>query len=331
MKSTRVQCSLLWERVMNKSNSNHDNLAYNIDRMKRAIDHDNSIHHELSSYEKIRQENIRRNEEFLAKVGLSPIKQSSTGNENKTTNRSRNKIERVIKIGRVIEEPTRKSRRIEALPVISYDMKIIDKISSLEDKNDNNNNNNDDDENNEINAVKKPKSSGPRLPPSSDMSRAINAQLSDILSKSLGQHVKDYGKGAVMALCNNGTIPRFSKYSGVVEWKNAIFLWVNLGYDKSQYPNTFSEKGKYITWFGGSKMHEESEVIKRLIKLGESSYKGDENIILFVRKEGESYVCLGRLAHINYQLNLSPVTFKWRLLDYDALKHNIYFKSIINM
>jgi hypothetical protein len=163
------------------------------------------------------------------------------------------------------------------------------------------------------------------------MSRAINAQLSDILSINLGQHVKDYGKGAVMAICNNGAIPRFSKYSGVVEWKNAIFLWVNLGYDKSQYPNTFSEKGKYITWFGGSKMHEDSEVIKRLIKLGESTYKGDENIILFVRKEGESYVCLGRLAHINYQLNVSPVTFKWQLLDYDTLKDNVYFKSIINM
>ena len=280
----------------------------------------NNINNELSSYEKLRIENIKRNEEFLSKVGLSPTIKHSNVNV-KTINRN-NK-------NRVIEEPTRKSRRIEALPVISYDMKIIDKLSSLEDKNDNNNNEYDDDGIKDI--VKRSKSSGPRPPPSSDMSRAINAQLSDILSINLGQHVKDYGKGAVMAICNNGTIPRFSKYSGVVEWKNAIFLWVNLGYDKSQYPNTFSEKGKYITWFGGSKMHEDSEVIKRLIKLGESTYKGDENIILFVRKEGESYVCLGRLAHINYQLNVSPVTFKWQLLDYDTLKDNVYFKSIINM
>ena len=283
---------------------------------------DNNINNELSSYEKLRIENIKRNEEFLSKVGLSPNVNVKTINRN---NKNRNKIERVI------EEPTRKSRRIEALPVISYDMKIIDKLSSLEDKNDNDNNNNEYDDDGIKDIVKRSKSSGPRPPPSSDMSRAINAQLSDILSINLGQHVKDYGKGAVMAICNNGTIPRFSKYSGVVEWKNAIFLWVNLGYDKSQYPNTFSEKGKYITWFGGSKMHEDSEVIKRLIKLGESTYKGDENIILFVRKEGESYVCLGRLAHINYQLNVSPVTFKWQLLDYDTLKDNVYFKSIINM
>jgi len=283
----------------------------------------NNINNELTSYEKLRIENIKRNEEFLSKVGLSPNVNVKTINRNNT---KRNKIERVI------EEPTRKSRRIEALPVISYDMKIIDKLSSLEDKNDNsNNNNNEYDVDGIKDIVKRSKSSGPRPPPSSDMSRAINAQLSDILSINLGHHVKDYGKGAVMAICNNGKIPRFSKYSGVVEWKNAIFLWVNLGYDKSQYPNTFSEKGKYITWFGGSKMHEDSEVIKRLIKLGESTYKGDENIILFVRKEGESYVCLGRLAHINYQLNVSPVTFKWQLLDYDTLKDNVYFKSIINM
>jgi hypothetical protein len=24
-------------------------------------------------------------------------------------------------------------------------------------------------------------------------------------------------------------MPKFSKYSGVVEWQNAIFLWVNIG------------------------------------------------------------------------------------------------------
>jgi hypothetical protein len=78
-------------------------------------------------------------------------------------------------------------------------------------------------------------------------------------------------------------------------------------------------------------MHEESEVIKRLIKLGQNSYKGDDQIILFVRKEGENYVCLGRLVHVDYNLDVSPVTFRWQLLDYDSLKSIDYFKSIVKM
>jgi len=276
---------------------------------------------ELSSYEKIRLDNIKRNEEFLSKVGLSPntsnIKEKVKANNNNSKKKKKNdRFNDII-------EPMRKSRRIEALPVISYDPKIIDKLSSIEE---------DDDNNNVIEKVKRPKApSGPRPTPSSDMSRAINAQLSDVTSKGLGQHVSEYGKGAVMAMCNNGSVPRFSKYSGVVEWKNAVFLWVNLGQDKSQYPNTFSEQGKYITWFGGSKMHEESEVIKRLIKIGQTSYKGDDQIILFVRKEGENYVCLGRLVHVDYNLDVSPVTFRWQLLDYESLKGIDYFKSIIKM
>ena len=276
----------------------------------------------LSSYERIRLENIKRNEEFLSKVGLSP-NTSNIKEKVKANNNNSKKKKKSDRFNDVIE-PMRKSRRIEALPVISYDPKIIEKLSSIEE---------DDDNNNVIEKVKRPKpsSSGPRPPPSSDMSRAINAELNDILSSGLGQHVTEYGKAAVMALCNNGSVPRFSKYSGVVEWKNAVFLWVNLGQDKSQYPNTFSEQGKYITWFGGSKMHEESEVIKRLIKIGQNSYKGDDKIILFVRKEGENYVCLGRLVHVDYNLDVSPVTFRWQLLDYDSLKGIDYFKSIIKM
>lgn len=214
-----------------------------------GIDNDND---NLSSYEKLRLENIKRNEEFLSQVGLSP----------KTSNiRDKNDIKKKKKkstdVFNDIVEPIRKSRRIEALPVISYDMKIIDKLSRIEDGNDNSNDNN-------TEKVKRPKpsSSGPRPPPSSDMSRAINAELNDVLSSGLGQHVTEYGKAAVMALCNNGSVPRFSKYSGVVEWKNALFLWVNLGHDKNQYPNTFSEQGKYITWFGGSKCTKTLRLLK---------------------------------------------------------------------
>lgn len=84
-----------------------------------------------------------------------------------------------------------------------------------------------------------------------------------------------------------------------------------------------------MVWW--KQMHEDSEVIKRLIALGQTSYKGNEKIILFVRKEGESYVCLGRLVHVDYKLDINPVTFRWQLLDYDNIRNNDFFKSIIKM
>jgi hypothetical protein len=104
----------------------------------------------------------------------------------------------------------------------------------------------------------KVRSSHIRAEPSSDSARAIDASIHIFLAKYLCNPVEDYGKAAVMQLANNGVLPRFSKYSGVVEWKNCVFLWVNI-FDLSksndcQYPNVFTEKGRFIKWFGGSKM-----------------------------------------------------------------------------
>lgn len=71
----------------------------------------------------------------------------------------------------------------------------------------------------------------------------------------LCQPIAHYGKAAVMSLSNHGSLPRFSKYAGALEWLNCVYLWVNLG-GTSGYSNAFSEKGRHIMWFGGSKMHQ---------------------------------------------------------------------------
>lgn len=47
-------------------------------------------------------------------------------------------------------------------------------------------------------------------------------------------------------------VPKFNKYSGVAEWNNAVFLWVNV--DGNTYGNSFYSEGRYITWFGGNRM-----------------------------------------------------------------------------
>lgn len=65
----------------------------------------------------------------------------------------------------------------------------------------------------------------------------------------------------MMRIANHGTVPKFSKYSGVVQWNNAYFLWVNITpsnqrskSDDDIYPNEFLDNGQKMTWFGGSLM-----------------------------------------------------------------------------
>jgi hypothetical protein len=67
--------------------------------------------------------------------------------------------------------------------------------------------------------------------------------------------IDDYGKAAIMQLSNDGILPRFSKYSGALEWSNCVYLWVNVG-GASGYSNSFTEAGRHMMWFGGSKMHQ---------------------------------------------------------------------------
>jgi hypothetical protein len=74
----------------------------------------------------------------------------------------------------------------------------------------------------------------------------------------LGSPIAETGKAAVMALANHGSAPKFSKYAGVVQWRNSYFLWVNvspMGSKGSEYPNQFLDNGREVTWFGGSQMH----------------------------------------------------------------------------
>eukprot|EP00980_Cylindrotheca_fusiformis_P002714 scaffold627_cov125-Cylindrotheca_fusiformis.AAC.31 len=125
----------------------------------------------------------------------------------------------------------------------------------------------------------------------------------------------------------------FNKYCGVQEWKNAIFLWVNLGNNKDNpVVNDFLEDGRQITWFGGSRMYDDSPVIHRLIQLGKEGEGGERNessrVILWCRKyqtatkQFTPYVCFGRLAYQSHVRESHPLAFVWRLLDYDRFKNH---------
>ena len=108
--------------------------------------------------------------------------------------------------------------------------------------------------------------------------RNLYANLSLFLGpNNLCKPFTEFGKAAVVTAANNGIPPKFSKYSGVLEWKNCVFLWVNLGPGLASsngsgmddeigsvggrkgsveltYDNTFLNEGRSFVWFGGNKM-----------------------------------------------------------------------------
>ncbi|CAM9682713.1 unnamed protein product, partial [Hapterophycus canaliculatus] len=85
-------------------------------------------------------------------------------------------------------------------------------------------------------------SPGPRrtaskpLPP--DSSRNLECDIAMLMEHYLGRRFHSFGKAPVMELSTKSCPPRFSRMSGVTEWKNAVFLWVNVDGGTS-YENLF--------------------------------------------------------------------------------------------
>ena len=130
----------------------------------------------------------------------------------------------------------------------------------------------------------------------------------------------------VMVIASNNPRVRFSKYSGVVEWRNCVFLWVNVPAPGVQpdYPNRFREQGRLMSWFGGSRMHADTPVVLRMQESG-------QNVLLFVRFEKESYTCLGRVYAEKANVDRHPVSFVWRLRDWDRLRGHKYFQNVMDI
>jgi hypothetical protein len=122
----------------------------------------------------------------------------------------------------------------------------------------------------------------------------------------------------------------FNKYSGVQDWGGSVlFLWVNLGGKDAEVVNDFIDGGRQITWFGGSRMHDESPVIQQLLRVGrEATTCKSSGIVLWCRtyrtatKGFGPYTCLGRLAYQSHAVGSSPLSFVWNLLDFERLKEH---------
>ncbi len=174
--------------------------------------------------------------------------------------------------------------------------------------------------------------------PAPGSSRTLDADLGRVLGEYLGKKVPFTGKQCVMDLLTpeGSGYAKFSKYAGVVEWRNAVVLWVNV--DGGDYDNLFLKGGSEMTWFAGSRVTAETPVMLRLIEAGkdvEKREKGEKGkgdtseILLFCRLQGEPYVFMGRVYHEWYETRRHPIKMIWRLRDWEAIKESSDVKEIV--
>lgn len=134
--------------------------------------------------------------------------------------------------------------------------------------------------------------------PEPGTSRAIKVDVDAVIAKHLGQPMPGPAtKDSTVKSLTGGRGARFSKYSGSLEWKNCVVLWVNVG--GADYKNVFhadkpdagaaddpgapsgrvSGKGKAaaaavtsegltMTWYASPRNDESTPVVARLIKSG---------------------------------------------------------------
>jgi hypothetical protein len=244
---------------------------------------------QYSDYELVRLENIDKNNRFLSDIGFN-VNDNKSNNQilNKIPKKKRviEYSEPIRKSGRFIDKEPVNYKEVSQQSFFRYTVFnktpldqlqvsdltklvskqtndiVISKVNEAFDENDENMEHNirgqfigsealqtDDTRTKVYNTSSSSSSSS-----NSSSSSGINATKSLFLQSYLCKPVEQFGKAAVMSMSNGGSTPRFSKYSGVVEWRNAVYLWVNIG-GKTGYRNSFSEGGRFIMWFGGSRMH----------------------------------------------------------------------------
>ena len=189
-------------------------------------------------------------------------------------------------------------------------------------------------------------SSRQQIAPAANSVRTVSLDVSILVRKFLAKPLETFGKYFIIETSfKEAAYPEdrqrlegasrlsFNKFSGVQLWKNVIFLWINVGgpTGANSLVNVFSHNGSRVTWFGGSKMREESPVIQALIRMGKetaSTPSFSSALILWVRQYDSKkkkllpYTCLGRLAYESHIPESQPVAFTWRLIDYESMIGN---------
>jgi hypothetical protein len=155
--------------------------------------------------------------------------------------------------------------------------------------------------------------------PAKNSARAMNLDVDKLLCHGglLGQRLPKRGKAFVMEECARRAVDgfrggsvSFNKYSGVQEFGNdVIFLWINLNAPNCDVINEFPAEGRQVTWYGGSRMHDGTNAIRNLKRIGLAAATGrlgpSGGVVLWCRRYDQNqktfgaYICLGRLSVCN--------------------------------
>ena len=244
----------------------------------------------MNEYEARRDARIARNRAILAQlVGDLPhaMMTAPTGGPRASTGGSGKKRPRAT----INEEDLRRSGRIRNLPAPIYttferddDLGDANSKSRRPDRDNKRRQTNDDERaaaakdryagtsaaGGIVTTTSGPRSSKPAAPPSANSLRSLDAKMSECAANHLGRPVSDGTggfKAAVVHEISPIANPKFSKMSGIQEWRNVVTLFVNVG-DKhgNSYDNVFTHCGGRITWFAQPRQGEDTPVIQRIVK-----------------------------------------------------------------
>ena len=121
----------------------------------------------------------------------------------------------------------------------------------------------------------------PPAPPAKGSIKTLAARVDAVTAKYLGRPISD-GTGALKAAVIHELAPianpRFSKYSGIQEWKNCVCLFANVG-DKNgnSYDNVFTHAGGQVSWFAQPTQHEETPVIARILETAHEKHDSTQD------------------------------------------------------
>lgn len=183
----------------------------------------------------------------------------------------------------------------------------------------------------------------------SDSTRNLEANVALMLSTYLGKSIGVPNKDPVIRLLQPARVhARFNKFAGILEWRNAVVLWINK--DSAQYENTFSADWSTVTWFMSESSTLETPAIQRLLHCGSAAAVDDSktgasaaadaaeapppaDILLFCRDQstGDPYVFCGRVKYAQYFPQRFPVKFLFTLLDRERLMREADFCKLAGL
>ena len=313
----------------------------------------------MNEYERRREERIARNRAVLERlIASDPAHAALHAATSKTTSRATPRVDSKLKkktARRVDASDLRRSGRVRKLPAPVYTTFDVD--DDLGDANATRKRV----KMSETAAARKPSGTAAAArkssaPPSANSLRALDARLWDVYVNYLGLPISpppnDGGlKAAVVRALSPVANPKFSKMSGIQEWKNCVALYVNVG-DKhgNTYDNVFTRAGSRISWFAQPRQDEDTPVIRSIVKTATMDEESVEDarrraeegedaapryvdwpLHLFCRMEGCEYVYCGRLKMVDFEPNKRPMKFTMQLLDASLLRGSEHFLGLLEL